>query len=202
MRDEPIKENITALILAGGKGRRLGGADKGKVKFNGKCLIEHVIAAIKPQVATVIINANRHLDDYSLYGYQVISDNLAGFQGPLAGYASGLQAISTPYMVVVPCDGPWIYKDLVCRLAKTMASQNAEISVAHDGQRMQPVYCLLGRTLLPSLEEFLSQGGRKIDKWYTCHAVALADFSDIPNCFYNVNTRQDITELQKRATTA
>lgn len=198
----PTRENISALILAGGKGSRLGGTDKGKVEFNGKLLIEHVIDAMKPQVSEIIINANRHIDEYSKYGYQVISDNLEGFQGPLAGFACGLQAVATPYMVIVPCDGPWLCKDLVTRLTRVMFNQSADISVAHDGQRMQPVHCLLGRSMLPSLEDFLAQGGRKIDQWYAQHKMALADFSDIPECFYNINTQRDYTELKKQATTA
>lgn len=196
------KENITALILAGGMGKRLGGVDKGKVEFNGKLLIEHVINAIQPQVSNIIINANRNLDDYSRYGYQVVSDKLGGFQGPLAGFATGLQFITTSHMVVVPCDGPWLAHDLVPRLAAAMVNQDTDISVAHDGHRLQPVYCLLTTSLLPSLEEFLAEGGRKIDQWYTRQSMGLADFSDVPECFSNINTQQDHLRLQTEGITA
>lgn len=196
------KNQITAVILAGGMGRRMGGQDKGQVDLQGHPLIEYVLNAIRPQVKTILINANRHQDDYARYGYPVLSDILEGYQGPLAGFVAGMQAATTPYIVTVPCDGPLLANDLVNRLAKAVSGKNAEIAVAHDGDRLQPVYALLPTDLMSSLETFLASGKRKIDQWYAYHVMALADFSDSPESFRNINTPQDHRCLQKEGLSA
>jgi molybdenum cofactor guanylyltransferase len=190
------KNQLTAVILAGGMGRRMGGRDKGQVELQGHPLIEYVINAIRPQVNSILINANRHQDDYARYGCPVISDMLEGYQGPLAGFAAGMQAAVTPYIVTVPCDGPLLADDLVQRLCAALCRENADIAVAHDGRRMQPVYALISTALLPSLQVFLAAGNRKIDQWYACHTVALADFSDSPDTFRNINTPEDHNNIQ------
>lgn len=187
----PIKENITAVILAGGRGRRLGGQDKGLLELNGKTLIEFILDAIKPQVKTVIISANRNLKVYAAYSYPVVSDDMTGFQGPLAGFAAALSACNTDYIITLPCDGPAVPADLTARLSKALIDDEAELAVAHDGQRMQPVYALIPRSLLGSLLTFLDAGDRKIDLWYAQHKVALADFSDVVESFFNINTKKD-----------
>lgn len=191
------KDQISAVILAGGMGRRMGGQDKGLIELNGRPLIKHTLDAILPQVQTVYINANRHQEDYARYGYEVLADMLDGYQGPLAGFAAGLQAATTPYIVTVPCDGPMLAADLVTRLSNALTRDHAEIAVAHDGERMQPVYALIPTRLLPSLEKFLAEGNRKIDLWYARHSVALADFSDSPETFRNINTPQDRNNIQQ-----
>ena len=196
------KDQISAVILAGGMGRRMGGQDKGQVKLHGHPLIEYVLNAIRPQVSTILINANRHQDDYAHYGYPVLSDLLEGYQGPLAGFASAMQAASTPYIVTVPCDGPLLASDLVSRLCAALMRDNAEIAVAHDGDRLQPVYALVPTNLLPDLEAFLEAGNRKIDQWYAEHVVALADFSDSAETFRNINTPEDYQRLHKEEFTA
>lgn len=193
---------ITALILAGGMGRRMGGQDKGQIQLNGQPLIEIVLNAIRPQVNTILINANRHESEYAQYDYPVISDELDGYQGPLAGFAAGLQNSSTPFIVTLPCDGPLIAPDLVARLIKAIEFEEAEIAVAHDGQRLQPVYALLHQRLLASLQDFLASGDRKIDRWYAQHRMALADFSDVPETFVNINTPEDRERLQHEELTA
>jgi molybdenum cofactor guanylyltransferase len=189
--------DVTAVILAGGMGKRMGGQDKGQIQFNGQPLIEFVLDAIRPQVATILINANRHQQDYALYNYPVISDELQDFQGPLAGFAAGLSASTTDYIVTVPCDGPVLASDLVARLIEALKRDAAEIAVAYDGKRMQPVYALIPKRLLPSLLQFLAEGDRKIDRWYAQHAIALADFSDEPQTFLNINTPDDCHRLQQ-----
>ena len=191
------KDNITAVILAGGMGRRMGGQDKGQLELQGHPLIEYVINAIRPQVKTILINANRHQQDYARYGYPVLPDMLEGYQGPLAGFAAGMQAASTSYIVTVPCDGPLLACDLVRRLSMALTMEKAEIAVAHDGDRMQPVYALLPTRLFANLEAFLATGERKIDRWYACHTVVLADFSDAPETFRNINTPQEHSYLQQ-----
>ena len=190
------KHEVTAVILAGGKGRRMQGKDKGLVELADLPLIEHVIAAIEAQVKTIIINANRNQQQYSHYGYQVISDTLDDYQGPLAGFISAMKEASTSHIVTLPCDGPLLADDLVERLIFASNKENAEIAVAHDGERMQPVYSLIPVTLTASLGDFLDSGERKIDLWYKQHRLALADFSDCPETFRNINTAKERDNLQ------
>ncbi|MEJ2454451.1 MAG: molybdenum cofactor guanylyltransferase MobA [Candidatus Thiodiazotropha sp.] len=192
-----MQEQITAVILAGGRGRRMGGVDKGLVEFNGRPLIEHVIEAIAPQVHDLMINANRNLVRYQTFGYPVIADSLNDYQGPLAGFLAAMEMARTPYIVTVPCDGPLLAADLVERLVQARERDSAEIAVAHDGQRMQPVYALIPVSLKQSLQHYLDGGDRKIDLWYAPHRVALADFSDLPATFVNINTEEERDRLQE-----
>jgi len=190
--------DITAVILAGGKGRRMQGQDKGLIALNGKLLIQHVISAIAPQVGQLVINANRNLQQYAELGYPIVSDTLDDYQGPLAGFLAAMHSISTPDMVTVPCDGPLLPHDLVKRLVKAREQAAAEIAVVHDGQRLQPVYTLMSTHLEQDLETFLESGGRKIDLWYAQHNMVQVDFSDTPEAFLNINTPQDRDKLQRQ----
>ena len=189
---------ITAVILAGGRGRRMGGRDKGLIELNGKPLIQHVIAAISPQVGPLVISANRNLQQYADLGYPVICDSLDGFQGPLAGILATMRSIGTPDMVTVPCDGPALPHDLVARLAAGRKAAGADIAVAHDGQRLHPVYALISRRVEHDLASFLESGGRKMHLWLQLHQVAAVDFSDTPEAFANINTPQDHARLQPK----
>lgn len=182
---------ITALILAGGKSRRMGGRDKGLLPFGDGLLVEHVLARILPQVRTVLISANRNQKIYEGLGYPVIADPLEGFQGPLAGFLAGLENMQTDYLLTLPCDGPFIIGDLGSRLAGGLSSANADIAVAHDGDRLQPVYALLHRRVLADLQLALAQGERKIDRWYPRNNWVTVDFSDVPQLFSNINTPED-----------
>ena len=193
----PNRETITGVILAGGQARRMGGRDKGLVVFRGRRLVEWVIAALGPQVAYLTINANRNRQAYESFGYPVVNDRIDGFQGPLAGFASAMAAVATPWIVTVPCDGPFLAPDLVERLCGALLRDGAEVAVASDGQRMQPVYALLPVALAPSLHAFLAAGERKIDLWYGRHRVALADLSDRPESFANINSEGDAALLQE-----
>jgi molybdenum cofactor guanylyltransferase len=196
----PEKNNITAVVLAGGRGKRLGGLDKGLLNLDDKPLIEHILDAIKPQVGRIIINANRNQQQYTSYGYPVISDDLTDYQGPLAGFAAALSACETDYIITLPCDGPTVPADLVSRLAEALINQNAELAVAFDGQRMQRVYALIPCTLLGKLRVFLEAGDRKVGLWYAQHNVALADFSDVKETFFNINTEEDRLTTTKQDT--
>jgi len=195
--EPPRRENITGVVLAGGMARRMGGQDKGLVPFGGRPLVEWVIEALAPQVKGLVINANRNRDVYAAYGHPVIADEIEGFQGPLAGFASAMAAVDTPWIATLPCDGPFPAPDLVERLCAALAGQEAEIAVATDGERMQPVYALMPVALAPSLHRFLERGERKIDRWYAKHRVALADFSDRPNAFANINSAEDSGRLER-----
>lgn len=189
--------SITGVILAGGRGRRMGGNDKGLVEFAGRPLIEYVIEVLSPQVGMLMINANRNQDTYAAYGYPVIRDELDDYQGPLAGFYSAMQAAATDYILTVPCDGPLLSSELVPRLTRALSNNGAEIAVAHDGKRMQPVYALLPTRLRNNLKEFLESGDRKIDRWYAWHTIALADCADMPDMFRNINTPAERDQLQR-----
>ena len=195
--DVPL-DNITAVILAGGRAQRMGGMDKGLIPLNGKPMVEHIIDAIRPQVGALVINANRNLEVYGRYGLPVIRDRMGDFFGPLVGMASALEVSDTPYLLTVPCDSPLIPADLAERLYRKLQEAQAEISVVHDGERMQPVFALLHRDLLPSLLDYLEAGGRKIDTWYAQHRLALVDFSDRRELSCNVNTPDEQARLEQQ----
>ena len=193
----PIGE-ITGVVLAGGRAQRMGGMDKGLIPLNGKPMVEHIIDAVRPQVGTLLINANRNLEDYARFGLRVIPDRMGEFFGPLVGMASALEVSTTPYLLTVPCDSPLIPADLAARLYQKLREEDAEISVVHDGERMQPVFALLQRELLPSLLAYLDAGGRKIDTWYAEHRLALADFSDRQELSCNVNTPDEQARVEQQ----
>ena len=184
--------NVTGLILAGGQARRMGGTDKGLITLEGRHMISYIIDALKSQVATIIINANRNISEYQKYGYPVISDDFTDFQGPLAGMASGLKHCQTEYIATVPCDGPLLSENYIGTLLQSAQLANSKISVGFDGQRLQPVYALIHTDLLEDLNEFLNSGERKIDRWYDKHQFVKADFSSCPEMFTNINTPEEL----------
>ena len=191
------KEKITAVILAGGRAQRMGGEDKGLLPVHGKPMIEHIIDSLQPQVGQILINANRNLERYQQYGYPVVTDIMGEYFGPLVGMASGIQNAQTEYVVTVPCDSPLLPDNLVSNLSNQLQKEGAELAVAHDGDRMQPVFALLRCDLLPDLLHYLEYGGRKIDTWYAQHRTALADFSTAANSFMNINSPADQEAIEK-----
>jgi molybdopterin-guanine dinucleotide biosynthesis protein A len=192
------RQIFTGVVLAGGQAQRMGGQDKGLIELNGSPMVQYVLEAIVPQVNKVIINANRNQDIYSHYGHEVIGDEFEGFFGPLAGMASSMRAINTPFMLTVPCDSPFVPDDLAKRLYLQMIKKEADISVAHDGSRIQPVFVMLKTSLLDSMLDFLNKGERKIDKWFEKHSLAVTDFSDKPDTFININNRDDLSMIESR----
>lgn len=191
-------DDITAVILAGGKARRMDGEDKGLINLNGRALIDYIISALRPQAGDILINANRNLQQYGRYGLPVVADVLGDYLGPLVGMATGMHTTDRPYIVTVPCDSPFIPGALVETLYRSLDDQQADISVAHDGTRMQPVFALLRCELLPDLLAYLDEGGRKIDTWYDRQRLAIADFSNSPDTFMNLNTPEDKLVLESR----
>ena len=196
MPDDYPAEAISGLVLAGGLARRMGGIDKGLVVLAGKPMIEHVLAGLAPQVGRVLINANRNLEQYGGYGYEVVSDTLEGYLGPLAGALSALEVIDTEFLLTVPCDSPLVAPDLAGRMYAALRSGQADLAVAHDGRRQQPVFLLLKRGLAADLEAYLASGERKIDRWFARHRVAEADLSDRPDSFINVNEPEEKQRLE------
>lgn len=189
---------VTGLVLAGGQARRMGGVDKGLVELSGRPMIEHVLDALRPQVGPLLINANRNVDRYAAYGHPVVSDTLQGYLGPLAGVLAALQRLATEFLVTVPCDAPLVAPDLVRRLYDACVTQDADLAVATDGQRQQPVFLLLRAGTAPSLESYLAGGGRKIDAWFARMRLAEADFGDALDTFVNVNDPDERQRLEAR----
>lgn len=192
--DGCFRASITGLVLAGGLGRRMGGEDKGLVTLAGRPMVAHVLSALRPQVGPLLVNANRNQERYAAFGHPVITDEIDGYQGPLAGVLTALRHCTTEFLVTVPCDAPLVAPDLVARLCAALDAAGADLAVASDGTRQQPVFLLLRATLAPSLEAYLGGGGRKIDAWFGQLRVAVADFSDEPDTFVNVN---DADERQR-----
>ncbi len=192
------KISITAVVLAGGQGSRMGGTDKGLTLFWNIPLVEYVIERIAPQVGETIINANRNMPIYANYGLRVVNDQYSGSYGPLAGFAAGLAAAETPYLATVPCDSPFIPHNLVERLFATLKEKEADIAVVETNQKLQPVFSLINVSLLKNLSQFIDQGGRKIDRWYEQVNMVRVDFSDQAECFYNINTLEELKTLEKK----
>ena len=188
---ETVADQVTGVILAGGKARRMGGVDKGLVPVNGRPMIAWVIDVLRPQVAELFVNANRNLDQYRALGYPVIDDGDREFRGPLAGIASGMRAATSKYVAFAPCDSPLVCGDLVLRLHTALSSAGTRIAVAHDGERLQPVFALLESALHDDLVKYLDSGGRKIDQWYAGQGFACADFSDVAESFANINAPEE-----------
>lgn len=176
----------------------MGGIDKGLVPINGKPMIAWVIDELRPQVNQVLVNANRNLDRYREFGYPVIDDGDREFRGPLAGIASGMRAAATRYVAFAPCDSPLVRSDLVARLHNALVVDGRRIAVAQDGERLQPVFALLECSLLDDLVRYLDDGERKIDRWYSEHGYACADFSDVRESFSNINAPDEKQALEDR----
>lgn len=193
------RHDITGVVLAGGRARRMGGEDKGLVRVDGEAMVVHALRGLRPQVSTLLINANRNQARYAELGQcGVVADTDGDYAGPLAGMASAMQRATTRYILTVPCDSPLLAPNLGERLFGALAAEDAEISVAHDGSRMQPVFALLDCALRGSIAEYLASGGRKIDAWYALRRLALADLTDHPDMFLNINTPEDRDTLEKR----
>jgi molybdenum cofactor guanylyltransferase len=188
-------KDVTAVILAGGMGRRMGGQDKGLVNYKKGTLIEHVIAGISQQTDNILINANRNIDVYSRFGYPIVEDSLSDFQGPLAGFYAAMAAVNSDYILTLPCDGPFVTIDYLSSMVDALNQNDYEMAIASDGERMQPVYALLPVDLRPSLEQFLKEGHRKIDRWYKQHQYTLVEFDASTRLFTNINTPEDIQEF-------
>jgi molybdopterin-guanine dinucleotide biosynthesis protein A len=204
--------DITGLVLAGGRGSRMGGVDKGLQNFNGTPLAMHAVMRLGMQVGEMMINANRNLSAYESFGVPVWPDGLADYAGPLAGFLTGLEQCETPYLLTVPCDTPLFPLDLASRLSEALVANDAEIAMvsapepseepgAPPALRAQPVFCLLSTTLLESLVQFTQAGGRKIDKWTAQHRTVLVPFDrpgDAPDAFFNANTLAELHALESQ----
>jgi molybdopterin-guanine dinucleotide biosynthesis protein A len=187
---------ITGVILAGGRGSRMDGADKGLVAYQGRPLVEHVIERLRPQVDTLLINANRNIDAYARYGYALVRDSalpgVEDYPGPLAGIFAALVRATTESVAIVPCDVPQLPHDLVPRLVAAREQTGARACYAYDGQQAHFVCALLSISLQDALRNFLSRGERKLEFWLKEVGAVAVDFSDQPHAFRNVNYFEDL----------
>lgn len=195
LRDSP---RVTGLILAGGQGRRMGGVDKGLQPLRGRPLAAWVLERLAPQVTEVIINANQHQAEYARLGCRVVGDEIGGFAGPLAGLHAGLNANVHPFLVTVPCDSPFLPRDLVARLHAALVAHHADLAVAKTGDQPHPVFALVRETLAGHLAQFLGGGGRKIDAWYASLQVVEVPFDDEADAFSNINTPAELAQHERR----
>jgi molybdenum cofactor guanylyltransferase len=201
------KSQITGIVLAGGRGSRMGGIDKGLQIYIDTPLAKHAIQRLLPQVGKLLINANRNLEIYQTWGSdvtaEVVVDELADFAGPLAGFLVGLQQCKTPFLMTVPCDTPHFPSNLVARLSEALLQNDADIAMVSSPDeegilRHQPVFCLIRRELVESLKAFTDAGGRKIGAWAVQHKLVRVNFNeahDDPKAFYNANTLEDLQQL-------
>lgn len=192
------RAEVTGCILAGGRGRRFGGADKGLLELHGQPLIRHVLRRLQPQVTTTVINANRNLTHYQALGIPVLTDASDDFAGPLAGCLAALRHATTQYVVIVPCDSPFLPPDLVERLWRAGSVAQAEICAVHCAGRLQPVFALIATRLAESLAAYLGAGGRKIDAWYRAHHLLEVDFEADSAAFMNINDASDLDSAERR----
>jgi molybdopterin-guanine dinucleotide biosynthesis protein A len=192
-------QDITGLILAGGRGSRMGGVDKGLQNLHGMPMAMHALMRLQPQVGAMLINANRNLAAYESFGVPVWPDALPDFPGPLAGFMAGLEHCETPWLMTVPCDTPRFPENLVARLAAAAEAAGADIAMPvtdEDGRpQVQPVFCLLKASLLESLVRYTGEGGRKIDRWTAQHRLVEVPFDDAA-AFFNANTLADLRQLE------
>ena len=187
---------ISAVILAGGLATRMNGVDKGLVQLQQKPLIAHVITRLQPQVDEIFINANREITQYAAFGLPVLKDENEEFIGPLAGFSLGLQHAKHDYVLTVPCDSPLLPLDLAERLLSGMAASLADIAVASSEENAHPVFCLMKKSVLPSLQAYIESGERKVSAWQKSLNYIEVDFSDNFQAFTNLNTFDDLADLE------
>ena len=188
---------VTGVILAGGLARRMNNQDKGLVLFHRRPMVAYAIDSIKPLVDQVIINANRNLDAYRQFGLPVVCDQIGHFEGPLAGILSAMLNTDAELLLVLPCDSPLITTEHLRKLLNAGLDENIDVAVAFDGERLHPVFLAIKTGLQSSLNDYLSSGERKIDRWLKQHRMVQVDFSDVPEVFVNVNTLAELSALEE-----
>ncbi len=191
-------EDLTGLILAGGRATRMGDIDKGLQPFHGYPLVIHAVTRLAPQVGTILINANRHLETYQQLGHRVIVDVVEGYAGPLAGLHAGLVACRTDYLVAVPCDAPFMPRELVARLSEAFADDAIDAAYATTPAGRHPVFCMMRRTITASLLAFLEDGGRSVNAWVD-HVRGVAVSFDHEDAFRNLNTLDQLRDAEGEA---
>lgn len=186
----------SAIILAGGRATRLGGVDKALVSFAGRPLISHVLERLTSQVDDILINCNRNQNQLTGFGHVLISDETLDYSGPLAGIISALPHCRHETVLIVPCDSPFLPHDLYKSLC-ALLTPDKDLVIAHDGERLQPLFMLLRRSLMASLKDYLEQGNHKVERWCMAQKMAVATFSE-PQLFINLNTPEELKNAESQ----
>ena len=188
-------EESTGLVLAGGRASRMGEIDKGLQPFHGYPLVIHVLTRLAPQVGTMLINANRHREIYESLGHRVVGDVVEGYAGPLAGLHAGLAACETDYLVAAPCDAPFLPRDLVTRLGQAFIDDTIDVAFAATNAGRHPVFCMMRRSIAPSLLEFIQEGGRSVNTWVDRMDGIAVSFEHETD-FRNLNTLDELRDAE------
>ena len=191
----PQINDVTAVILSGGRGQRMAGEDKGWIELDNEAFIEHTLNRLQLQTSNIIVSANRSLERYQQLGIKVVTDKHENFPGPLAGIYAALTEIQTDWLLTVPCDTPLFPNDLLQRFISELKKQPHTIAVASDGQYMQPVFCLLHRSLADSLKTFLDIDEHKTGLWVRQQDPLQVVFQDNNSQFININTPDELTQF-------
>lgn len=196
------RSQIAGIVLAGGKGERMGGADKGLMPLQDLPLAAHALARLRPQVDRLMVSANRNLEAYAALGVPVWPDPVPGQPGPLAGFLAGMRQAGRPWLMTVPCDAPDFPEDLVQRLAGAAAASGAQLAIpACPGERpdepgrlrTQPVFCLMQTALADALQQWLLAGGRRVGDWTAAQSRVVVEF-ERPSAFRNLNSLHDLRQ--------
>lgn len=192
-----MNPQITGVVLAGGRGSRMGEQDKGLMPLAGRPMIAAVLERFAPQVDEVLISANRNLEIYASFGYRVMVDEVSGYAGPLAGLECAMTHARHTLIASVPCDTPFLPRDLVARLLRARREVGAQVAVAKTGARTHPVFCLTSRDLRAHLRAFLDRGERKMDAWYATLQHVEVAFDDDAAAFLNINSPEDLSRVAR-----
>lgn len=193
--DARVLASVGAVILAGGLARRMGGQDKGLATLGGKPMVAYALKTLLPVVAQCVINANRNAEAYAALApdnVSVIGDSRHGHLGPLAGLSAAIAHLESDYVFMCPCDSPFLQAQLVRDLVEQCQQHDADIAAAHDGERLQPVFCVVNRRVSTSLDAFLDSGERKIDRWFGEHHLIEVPASRYADSFRNINTEAEL----------
>lgn len=193
---EPLPPaQVTAILLCGGRGSRLGGEDKPLLRANGQRLVDHVIAALRPQVGRFVISCGRDAGPYLELGHPTVADLRPG-DGPLGGIASALPMVETDWLLTYPGDAPFPHPLLVRRLAPVARASG--IAVPSAGGHRQNLVLLLSQPMAEALALFYREGGRAVRDWLDQRQVQSVDMTDAADSFFNVNTPADLVSLAAR----
>jgi len=187
---------VTGVILAGGLARRMNNQDKGLIQFKGLPLVSYAIAAMGTVVGQTIINANRNIADYKVFGLPVVCDQTENFDGPLAGVLTAMMFAKTGILLVMPCDSPFVKANHLQKLLSSRSQIDADVAVAYDGQRLHPVILAIKTDLMPNLQDYLRSGQRKVDTWLEQQKMVKTDFSPEPEIFTNINSMSELADLE------